>query len=299
VLAIPDTFESHQNVLGLMKTFTHLLIAATLCTSPGIVEAQYCMLPGRTAYASEQPGITNFKVNTINRESLNLESPLSAPPIVVAGDSTTLVRGKTYKVSITHTRDAVNFPNARNNIRVWLDYNGNFSFTDNKETVISKDFQPYGTFIDSFTVPVDAPLGTIRLRVTAKMSSDAGHTIPTSCDDPKDPLGYHGEMEDYKVIIASPTAISNISGTAPGISVYPMPVTTSMTIAFNSKPLQPVSAILIDVTGKQVATLLNNKKIDSDKTTIDLSALQLAQGVYFVKVSTEGATYLHRIVKID
>ncbi len=44
-----------------MKTFTQLFLATFLITSN--VQGQYCMLPGRTPYASEQPGITNFKLS--------------------------------------------------------------------------------------------------------------------------------------------------------------------------------------------------------------------------------------------
>src|SRR5690606_39064161 len=183
-----------------MKTFTHLLLVATALCSPA-AHAQYCMLPGRTVYSNEQPGITNFKLRAIDRTSSNVEGLLSAPSLVVTTDSTVLERGKTYVVTITHSKDNIIFPNARNNIRVWLDYNQNTDFADADETVITADFITAGIYTDSFTVPANAKLGITRLRATAKMSSDAGHTIPTPCDEPKDPLDYHGEMEDYTVTI--------------------------------------------------------------------------------------------------
>lgn len=176
-----------------------ILTFLTLLVS-GAAQAQYCMLNDQTPYSPLQPGITNFQLNTINRTSGNSES--SSAVLVVTGLSTTLLPGQTYTVSISHSEDNQFFQGARNNIRVWIDYNGNFSFNDPGETVISADYEPPGTtFTGSFTVPSSAMPGTLTLRATAKMSSDAGHSLPTSCNVPADPLGYHGEMEDYLVII--------------------------------------------------------------------------------------------------
>jgi len=121
---------------------------------------------------------------------------------------------KQYTISITHTRDAVIFPDARNNIRVWIDYNNNGTLDDAGETVVSFDQQTFGTTTGSFTVPTTATLGNTRMRVTIKMSDDAGHTLPTPCDNPPDPLGYHGEFEDYTVNIIDSTAGVALSATA-------------------------------------------------------------------------------------
>src|SRR4051812_11166125 len=96
--------------------------------------AQYCLLPGRAPYDTDEPGITNFKLGTINRSSVNVESMSTV--VVVTKDTTTLIAGHTYTVTMTHTRDSVSFPTVRNNIRVWVDYNSNFSFDDAGETVI-------------------------------------------------------------------------------------------------------------------------------------------------------------------
>jgi PKD repeat protein len=184
-----------------MKTMTLLLAPILLLSTT--VHAQYCMLPGQTPYSTLQPGITNFKLNTINRTSSNSES--SSAVVVTTGMSTTLSPGQTYTIFITHSEDNQFFPGARNNLRVWLDYNGNFSFTDPGETILSKDLEfPATTYSAVFTVPGSAQTGTFALRATAKMSSDAGHTLPTPCNVPADPLGYHGEMEDYTVLIGNP-----------------------------------------------------------------------------------------------
>lgn len=180
----------------------------------GCVHAQYCMLGGQVPYSSLQPGITNFKLNTINRSSSNSES--SSAVVVTTGQTTTLTPGQTYVISISHSEDTQFFPGARNNLRVWIDYNSNYSYLDAGETVLSVDLEPPGTtYTASFTLPLSTPAGTLALRATAKMSSDAGHTLPTPCNVPADPLGYHGEMEDYVLVIAgtsqAPTAAFALS----------------------------------------------------------------------------------------
>lgn len=278
-----------------MKTSTILsfMLAMGLAIS---AHAQYCMLPGRTPYAAEQPGITTFKLNNINRVSGNIEGGMSAPPVVVTTDSTTLARGKTYTVTIIHSKDPVNFPTARNNIRVWIDYNSNFSFTDANETVISKDFETPGTTTATFTVPANAPLGITRLRATAKMSSDAGHSLPTPCDDPADGLGYHGEIEDYKVkIVQFPSGVEDMNYDTPVCSVYPNPATSDINLSLSNNQHKPLSASLYDVTGKLVANLLDEPVQSASMYHFDLGGY--TSGVYFVKLTSGGTSFYQKIVK--
>ncbi len=256
-------------------------------------QAQYCLLPGRTSYSMDQPGITNFKLNTINRTSSNVENALTSPPITVTTDTTTLMRGQTYTVSITHSVDAVIFPTARNNIRVWIDYNKDMDFTDAGETIITYDLDTPGTvYMATFTVPMTAPLGYTRLRATAKMSADAGHTLPTSCDSPADPLDYHGEMEDYTVKIADPTFVGAVNERNT-VAVYPNPTSGKVTVEFN----EPIGLALYDMTGKQLTNLADNKALSP--FTFDLNDQALPQGIYFLQIKSGDAVSYQKILKVD
>lgn len=276
-----------------MKTFTSLSLMFLLS---GVVATaqQYCMLPGRTSYSSQQPGITKFKLNTIERISLPVEGPLNVPSLNITGDTTFLVRGQTYTVTIEHSKDPVNFPNASNNIRVWLDYNKNFSFNDAGETVITKDFEVAGTFTTTFTVPLNAPLGITRLRATAKMSSDAGHTIPTSCDEPKDPLDYHGEMEDYMVKIQAPAGIEQTEGRTEA-NVYPNPINNEFSITMDSKG-QDVQFDLYDVTGKKTSALYGGKPANDNIYNFNINNYTSVPGVYFIKMTAGEFSSVKKIV---
>lgn len=285
-----------------MKTFTPLLVAACLFIAANTNAQQYCMLAGRTSYSTNQPGITNFKLNGIDRTSAAVENALSAPPVVETGDSTKLERGKTYTVSITHSVDALYFPNARNNIRIWIDYNQDFDFTGTDETVVTKDLETAGTtYTTTFTVPMDAKLGPTMLRATAKMSADAGHTIPTPCDNPPDPIDYHGEMEDYKVtIVESGTAVNEIAANSIETHIYPNPATNAITVELKDNTRREQLSIgLYDITGKQIATLLEEAKQTNTKYSFNLNNYAATPGIYFIKVTAGDATSYEKVVKTN
>jgi hypothetical protein len=266
------------------NNFTLTLICFLLIT--GRSYSQYCMLPGETPYSSLQPGITNFKLNTINRNSSNSESASSV--VVTTGLSTTLTAGQTYTISISHSEDSQFFPGARNNLRVWVDYNNNFSYTDPGETVLSVDLQaPASTYTATFIIPSTIPAGTLSLRATAKMSSDAGHTLPTPCDVPADPLGYHGEMEDYSLVIqasgsgqspssnflltstvcllSSASATNNSTGTpAP---TYSWTSTPSAGVTFSPNNTSPNPAISFSNNGNYTITCKATNSLSSSSSS--------------------------------
>lgn len=280
-----------------MKIFTTLCILSAFFFTNS-ARAQYCTLPGRTPYSTDQPGIINFKLNTINRTSSNVENMSSV--LVVTGDSTVLLTGHTYTVTITHNRDSIVFPDTRNNIRVWIDYNNNYKFTDAGETVIAADFKPFGVFTGTFTVPATALPGKVRLRATVKMSSDAGHLIPSPCDSPSvDPIGYHGEMEDYIVRIAAPTAIEDLSATAIPAVVYPNPTDGQFTVELSDKKDAPVTISLYDISGRWIKDLLNEPHQSSPAYSFDLDKNTLPRGVYFIRITSGEASTCHKIIKID
>jgi lysyl endopeptidase len=275
-----------------MNTFTKLIIATLFIATSA--SGQYCMLPGRTTYSANQPGITNFKLNTINRTSLNVEKPMNQPSLVVTSDSTNLTRGQTYTVTITHSEDAVIFPGARNNIRVWIDYNKNYSWEDAGETVVTADLKNSGVFTAIFTVPATAPLGKTWLRATAKMSSDAGHSLPTSCDTPPDPIDYHGEMEDYKVNIVAATAIDDVNAGA--ATIFPIPTTNTINIYFPKISHEKIQADLYDLSGKLVNNILTIEDQSLNNYNIDLLNFTTVKGMYLVRLTLGNTSSYQKLV---
>ncbi len=278
-----------------MKTFATLFLLAGFAIS---ASAQYCMLPNRNAYSQYQPGIIKFTLNDIERISGNVENGLNAPPIVVTSDTTELVRGQTYTIMIDHTEDPVYFPGARNNIRIWVDYNQNFSFAEAGETALSQDFKSAGTFTGTITIPASAPLGYTRLRATAKMSSDVGHTIPTPCDVPADPLGYHGEIEDYTLHIVEATSIDAVANQNLVESVYPNPATNNLTVTLKDKRQSLDRIQIFSITG----TLMFSQTPVTSRPgvyEVNLQEYALVPGSYVLRLCTKNETSFYRFLKVD
>lgn len=75
------------------------------------------------------------------------------------------------------------------------------------------------------------------------------------------------------------------------LSVYPNPVKNELTLDFG-KSFQSIRCTLIDVTGR---TLLQKKYTNETMATLDFSGFP--QGIYFVKLATEGQVFTQKIVK--
>jgi hypothetical protein len=263
--------------------FTSLMLSFT-----GVF-AQWCVPTTAIPYDADMPGITHFVLNTIDRASADLEHyPNNS--YVNTGMSTDLHPGQTYSVSITFTIDATICPDM--NLRVWIDYNGDYQLDDAGETVISANNQLPGTYTGSFTVPANSPLISTRLRVTAKMSPNGGHTLPTPCDSPPDPFGYHGEIEDYDVNITSTTGIEN--QTANSFSAFASE--GNIHFVFN-KNISHENISLVDLQGKTVANILNDETINSGtKLNFDYSALGILAGIYLAVLTGDENKEIVRLV---
>lgn len=279
-----------------MRTLTLFLSAFLLLSAAA--SAQYCMLPGRTSYSQDQPGIGYFKLANVVRFSGNVENPLNQPSIVVVDDTIILQRGQTYTVTLSHTEDEQFFENVGNNIRVWIDYNQDFDHVDAGETVVAMNNMDPGS-IDTadFTVPMTAPLGFTRLRATAKMGQSGGHSLPTPCDDPADPLDYHGEIEDYTVQIINPTSVKELNSIAGTILVYPNPTTGAINISLDETWKGGATISLYDITGKQVA-MLKEKGRSTQTYTFNLNDHRIPQGVYFIRVDGERTAY-QKVIRMN
>ncbi|MBK9146220.1 MAG: hypothetical protein IPM12_00205 [Flavobacteriales bacterium] len=181
-----------------------LLLFSALSVSGCAVDAQWCMPTTAIPYGPNMPGITQFSCNSISRVSADIEN-YPSNSYVNTGLTTTLVRGMSYPITMGFTIDALISPHM--NLRIWIDFNHDGQLDDAGETLLSVDHVAGPTHAGQITIPANAMTGPTRMRVTAKMCSHGGHTVPTPCDYPVDPLGYHGEIEDYTVNIADAVGI--------------------------------------------------------------------------------------------
>jgi len=285
LLALRRKLKFFKLNINVMKTTFTLLATFIISFCVLQVSAQWC-IPVVQPYGPTTPGITHFTLNDINRTSEQIENPDDG--YVLTGMSTTLHRGQTYSISITHTVDAYICPDM--NLRVWIDYNINGTLDDAGETVITIDHHSAGTYTATFTVPATALVGTTRLRATAKMSNLGGHTPPTPCNFPFDPLGYHGEVEDYTVNIAAETGIDVVAPTTPALSVFPNPANESATLNYSLTENQRVKIELFNGLGQIEKVFAFEDQIAGDHQ-YNLELKNVEAGFYFVRLSEGVHTY--------
>lgn len=266
-----------------MTNFYRILSALLLIPfASSVSDAQaWCTPNTATPYSPDMPGITRFALNTIDRTSSDLEN---YPDVsyVNTGLSTTLVVGRTYTVTMSFTVDEFISPDM--NLRVWIDYNQDGKLDGVGETVISANDQQPGTFSGTFTVSDKAKNGTTRLRATAKMTSKGGHTLPTPCDVPPDPLGYHGELEDYNVTIESSAGVDDRESIASSVEAVPNVGTANeISIRYALANGGAVKVLLHDVVGNRIATLEDVGDQTAGEHTLALGSKvrELPAGVYF------------------
>lgn len=254
------------------------------------------------------PAITQTFNQGISSVTLNGTPPLERVSgrndlYINTGMSTTLNRNQTYTISIVQGFGA--FCTA-GNLRVWIDYNRDYDFDDAGETVLSLDQQfSTGPFTVNFTVPGNAFIGTTRMRVSSKMREQCGHIATSPCNDPPDPAGFHGEMEDYEVIIIQPTAITSISETIPEkfelYQNYPNPFNPVTNINFDITKDSKVNITVYDLNGKEMEVLVN-EELSAGSYKADWDAGNYSSGIYYYRItvleSSTGKEYFAKTHKM-
>ncbi len=241
-------------------------------------------MPVIIPYNSYMPGITNFTFNTINRNSASIEP---GQTVVTTGLSTTVIRGQSYTISITHTVDSAVCLN--NNLRVWIDYDQDLQLDGPGETVLSADYQftatPYSTTI---TIPMTALTGSTRLRVTAKMPACGGHIFPSPCNIPADPAGYHGEMEDYTVTITDPTGMEEFPPELDNFSAFSNLQSSGIAIVYVLNKPSDISIAAYNITGQKINQPVYNRHQPAGRYEMGISNEFLYPGLYFIRMTING-----------
>lgn len=239
-------------------------------------------------------GILRFTVNgspSIDRSS----SPDEL--YVFTGMSTTLRRGATYNVTFTQNYGSFC---SLTNLLIWIDFNKDFDFEDSGENVVSISNTPGSQHQATFTVPLDAVLYSTRMRVASKMTQSCGHTLPTPCNIPPDPLGWHGEFEDYTALIVNPTGVTPVSSETPTkfelAQNYPNPFNPATKIRF-SVPVNNenvggsfVTLTIFNALGKKVETLVNEKQ-NAGIYEISWDGANYPSGVYYYRLESAGSSF--------
>jgi hypothetical protein len=151
-----------------------------------------------------------------------------------------------------------------------------------------------GTYTGTFTVPATAVPGTTLMRITAKMSDLGGHTLPTPCDLPNpDPLGYHGETEDYTVNIINTTGIQLLQNQTSALSVFPSLISDHATISIHAANISCVK--IWNALGETVWTRTlhdNEKNISLGEDMIG----NIQPGVYFIEATGSDTREIKKVM---
>lgn len=148
-----------------------------------IAHAQYCV-PDYTVGTTDDDYINGVEINTIS----NLDNgPGDGSGYSDFTDlSTDIFVGITYDVHIANT------PDYTEGYRIWIDYNQDEIFADDEQIfepfILEEEFET----ILPFTVPLDAAIGTTRMRVRCSYNSIDFDACSTET---------YGEAEDYTVNI--------------------------------------------------------------------------------------------------
>lgn len=123
---------------------------------------QYCV--PTVATLTSDLGMTEVKVAQINHASA---SASQAYRNLVNTERTILERGATYEMSIARNTNVNN-----RDIKVWIDFNRDGDFDPVEELVLSTDNSDDLIYIDSISIPADAPLGFTRMRVATNAANE-------------------------------------------------------------------------------------------------------------------------------
>lgn len=150
-----------------------------------------CAAYGDCAYI----GISNVTLGSLNNTTTYNNTPTGYN--FYATPTMTLTKGDSYEVSITY-KDEGN-PVNPGNVAAWIDWNQDGSasadeFIGTSGTMTNNQIKTF-----SFTVPMTALSGTVRLRVRSAFFTDVVLAASNYCTS----LEY-GETEDYNLTIAAP-----------------------------------------------------------------------------------------------
>ncbi|MCB9185771.1 MAG: S8 family serine peptidase [Flavobacteriales bacterium] len=203
--------------------------------------------------------------------------------------SADLHRGSTYPVSLTPDFD--NNPYTEH-FRIWIDLNQDGVF-NGAELLFDDGQGSQSTVSDSITIPMNALLGSTRMRVSMAYGSQFGGDYPqTPCDE-----GQDGEVEDYCVNILEEDTLTDgiLENTGLfGMRVYPVPAQTFVEVDLDNMPYSRIQLRLVDIQG----TIVKTELMERSKARINLG--QVAPGIYILEgADIEGAVVGRaRLVKL-
>lgn len=249
------------SVSNLLEATTYF-VAIYEYNSPGLCYKSPA-LSGSFATPNCNAQSSNFSLEYINRVQLNSIDNTSTGSTYTyySALSTDLGRGTNYPITITPfwtiTPTNVGYG-------VWIDFNQNNLF-EASERVLTQAPTTDASITGNFTIPVNATLGTTRMRVILRNNVAPG---PDGCSS-----FTRGEVEDYNVNIIPPITYSYNNGWTPfdpngrsttsnDMFIINGPAVISSTISANSVTVSSTASLTVNA--GNTFTVLNNVNMDSN-----------------------------------
>lgn len=197
--------------------------------------------------------------------------------------ATVLKTGKKYQFAL---KPAFAGPTQYNeSLRVWIDFNGDGDFEDDKEMIWEVNKFNNTVKSDSFFIPNTITEGTTRMRVAMKFVN-AGWTPPQYCEF------FEGEVEDYCVKLEKATSVAIVPQDK--VHIYPNPFSHSFTVVNDddSNRLNKVELIYPD---GRVAYVKSFDTYQKEYFISDLPAY--IKGLIFIKLEMEKGVLVKKMMK--
>lgn len=176
------------------------------------------------------------------------------------------------------------------NTVVWIDWNQDKDFKDPDEEVIFwKKHNPDNPVKHDIEVPATAKNGVTRMRVYTDMSEEEGHISPRPCGykNSSNPIGQHGEIEDYQVEVVTTSSISSANDQK-RLSYISYNTTGHPMLRLNIVQKTMVKITLYNYIGKKVETLKNQYFVAGDhEINVHQHTRDLPYGLYFLNISAD------------
>jgi len=229
-------------------------------------------------------------ISNVSLGAINNSSSCSSGYASYAATAT-LTKGQQYTITITPSMEDPDSLGAYSGdeIAAYIDWNGNFDFTDAGDRVAFVHIAGNWNNQFTFTVPTSAVSGMVKMRVRIAWN---GSPSPEGAIQPCGTTVY-GEVEDYNITILPAVAGVEELNALEAVSIYPNPVSDQLTVDFSSLKGNDVSVELIDLTGKVLAVRRN-----AAGTVAQFDMTGFAKGAYQVRMKNGNVYLTQKIIRL-
>ena len=237
---------------GCTTVFTFITADPTYCTA------------GATSTSFE-------KISNVTFANLNNSSTSTAGYEDFTSKTVNVAKGETYNFSASFTGTSY----ASDEVRVWIDFNGDKDFDDVGELVLvtSKGRSPW---LGEIYIPFDVNPITTRMRVRLHDTSLSPNNTPCGTSS-------FGQVEDYTIAIGTLATSENALSQ---VQIYPNPATDILNV---TKVSSNALYSIYNVSGQLIA----KGKITDNKVSVS----KLHAGVYIISVEDKGNVEKVKFIK--